>query len=78
MGHWELTDAQIAKFREFLLRGGFFMCDDFHASNEWEVFVYTMQKVFPDRHIVDIPNNDAIFHTVFDLEGVIRCRECST
>ena len=24
-GHWELTPAQIVKFREFLLRGGFFM-----------------------------------------------------
>jgi len=67
-GHWELTDAQIVKFREFLLRGGFFMCDDFHAANEWEVFLFTMQKVFPDRPIVDIPDKDAIFHTVFDLD----------
>src|SRR5881397_2609485 len=25
VGHWELTDAQIVKFREYLLRGGFFM-----------------------------------------------------
>jgi hypothetical protein len=68
VGHWELTDPQIRKFREFLLRGGFFMCDDFHAINEWEVFVYTMEKVFPDRKIVDIPDNDPIFHTVFDLD----------
>ena len=68
VGHWELTDAQIDKFREYLLRGGFFMCDDFHGANEWEVFMYTMQKVFPDRPIVDIPDNDPIFHTVFDLD----------
>jgi hypothetical protein len=68
VGHWELTDAQIVKFREFLMRGGFFMCDDFHAANEWEVFVYSMQKVFPNRPIVDIPDKDAIFHTVFDLD----------
>jgi len=68
VGHWQLTDSQIAKFREFLLRGGFFMCDDFHASNEWEIFIYTMNKVFPDRKIVDIPDKDAIFHTVFDLD----------
>ena len=32
VGHWELTDAQAAKLREFLLRGGFFMCDDFHGT----------------------------------------------
>ena len=68
VGHWELTDSQIAKFREFLMRGGFFMCDDFHAANEWEVFIYTMHKVFPNRPIVDIPDKDAIFHTVFDLD----------
>jgi hypothetical protein len=68
VGHWELTDAQIAKFREFLLRGGFFMCDDFHGTTEWSVFVHTMKKVFPDREIVDIPNDDPIFHTVFDLD----------
>jgi hypothetical protein len=68
VGHWELTDSQIAKFREFLLRGGFFMCDDFHANTEWEVFLNTMQKVFPDKPIVDIENKDAIFHTVFDLD----------
>ena len=30
------------------------MCDDFHGADEWEVFMDTMQKVFPDRPIVDI------------------------
>jgi hypothetical protein len=67
-GHWELTPPQVAKFREWLLRGGFFMCDDFHGADEWEVFVETMQRVFPDRQIVDIDNKDGIFHSVFDLD----------
>jgi hypothetical protein len=26
-----------------------------------------MQKVFPDRPIVDIPSSDPIFHTIYDL-----------
>jgi hypothetical protein len=68
VGHWELTDPQIAKFREFLLRGGSFMCDDFHGGVEWDVFVHTMRKVFPERPIVDLDNDDPIFHTVFDLD----------
>jgi hypothetical protein len=68
VGHWELTDAQVAKLREFLLRGGFFMCDDFHGTDEWNVFVYSMKKVFPDRPIVDLENSNPIFHTVFDLD----------
>jgi hypothetical protein len=44
------------------------MCDDFHGTNEWEVFQYTMQKVLPGKQIVDIPDSDPIFHTVFDLD----------
>ena len=67
VGHWELTDSQIAKFREYLLRGGFFMCDDFHGTDEWTVFMMTMRKVFPDRQVVDLPDDDPIFHGVFDL-----------
>ena len=68
VGHWDLTDAQAAKMREFLLRGGFFMCDDFHGTHEWEVFTASMKRVFPDRPIVEIDNKDSIFHTVYDLD----------
>jgi hypothetical protein len=49
VGHWSLTDAECAKMREYLLRGGFFMCDDFHGSGEWNVFLESIQRVFPDR-----------------------------
>jgi len=68
VGHWQLTDAQVKSFREYLDRGGFFMCDDFHGTAEWAIFAESMQKVFPDRQIVDIPKDDPIFHTVYDLD----------
>ncbi len=68
VGHWNLTDAQAKAMREYLDRGGFFMCDDFHGTEEWAVFVNSMQRVFPDRPIVDIPHDDPIFHTVYDLD----------
>jgi hypothetical protein len=68
VGHWNLTDAQVKSFREFLDRGGFFMCDDFHGVQEWAVFIHSMNRVFPDRQIVDIPNDDPIFHNVYDLD----------
>src|SRR6185436_6675523 len=48
VGHWQLTDAQAKGLREYLLRGGFFMCDDFHGSFEWEAFMQSMRRVFPD------------------------------
>ena len=67
-GHWDLTDDQAKTLREYLLRGGFFWCDDFHGAIEWEVFAAGMKKVFPDRTIVDIDSRDAIFHTIYDLD----------
>lgn len=68
VGHWNLTDQQAAAMREYLLRGGFFMCDDFWGEGEWQVFLASMKRVFPDRNIVDLPNDAAIFHTVYDLD----------
>lgn len=67
VGHWMLPDEQAKQLREYLLRGGFLMVDDFHGTQEWEMFVRSMAKVFPDRPVVDIPNSDAIFHTLYDL-----------
>jgi hypothetical protein len=67
VGQWELTDAQAAKLREYLLRGGFLMVDDFHGTREWTIFVESMRRVFPDRPIVDLPDDDPIFHTFWDL-----------
>jgi hypothetical protein len=69
VGHWNLTDAQAKVLREYLLRGGFFMCDDFHGTEEWEVFSASMSRVFPDRPIVEIETADAIFHTLYDLDN---------
>ena len=68
VGHWQLTEPQVKKMRDFLDRGGFFMCDDFHGTREWEVFIQTMKRVYPDRQIVDIPNSDSIFHSIYDLD----------
>jgi hypothetical protein len=68
VGHWNLTDNQAKILREYLLRGGFFMCDDFHGDEEWDVFTASMKRVFPDRPIVEIQNSDQIFHSLYDLD----------
>jgi Domain of unknown function (DUF4159) len=69
VGEWGLTDTQAKKLRDYLLRGGFFFADDFHGTLEGRVFEQAMKKVFPDRPIVDIEDDDAIFHTVYDLDA---------
>jgi len=67
VGEWGLTPAEGKVLRDYLLRGGFFMADDLHGTYEWSVFERSMQLVFPDRQIVDLPDADAYFHVVYDL-----------
>jgi hypothetical protein len=66
-GAMDLTDSQVAKLREYLLRGGFVVCDSFFGSREWAPFEETMKRVFPDRPILELADDNPIFHTVYDL-----------
>ena len=72
VGEWGLTDEQGQELREYCERGGFFMADDFHGDAEYYEFESRMKKAFPKRAIEDIPDDDAIFHTVYDLKDKIQ------
>jgi Domain of unknown function (DUF4159) len=67
-GFWELTDPQVAKLRDYLMRGGFLIADSFFGTNEWEGFIDGMRRVFPDREIIDLPDDHPLLHTVYDLD----------
>ena len=72
VGHWQLSDYDAERLREYLLRGGFLMVDDFHGSQEWIVFTDSMNRVFPDRPIVDIEDSHEILHVVYDVDERIQ------
>jgi len=72
VGEWTLTDAQAKVLRDYLLRGGFFLADDFHGTVEWGVFEEVMHRVFPDRQIEDIAEGDPMFHVLYDLKDRIQ------
>ncbi|MBK6674736.1 MAG: DUF4159 domain-containing protein [Proteobacteria bacterium] len=68
-GYWDLDDDMVAKLREYLLRGGFLFVDSFYGDSQWEGFSEGMRRIFPDRSIVDLPDDHEIFHVVYDLDG---------
>lgn len=68
VGRWVLNDKQAAHLRDYLLRGGFLMVDDFHGTYEWSVFLDSLQRIFPDRQIVELENSNQIFHVIYDLD----------
>ncbi len=67
-GFWDLTDEQVTKLRDYLLRGGFLIADSFFGTSEWEGFIEGMRRVFPDRDIIDLPDDHPLLHTVYDLD----------
>ena len=64
---WTFTEPEAKLLREYLLKGGFLMVDDFHGATDWENFMRGMLMVFPDRPIEDLNDKDEIFHVLYDL-----------
>jgi len=72
VGEWGLNDRQGQELREYLLRGGFFMADDFHGNAEWDQFESRIRKALPEFPIREIADDDPAFHTVYDLNERIQ------
>jgi len=66
-GWWGLSDAETARLREYLLRGGFLVTDDMWGADAWEVFRGTMDRVFPNRPITDIVETEPVMHVLYDI-----------
>ncbi len=69
-GWWDLSDAEVACLREYLLRGGYLVVDDFWGPDptQWEVFRRTMERVLPGRPITDIALSDSVMHVLYSIE----------
>ena len=67
-GYWDLSDAETARLREYLLRGGFLVVDDFWGPEEWEWFRQTMDRVLPNKPIIDIAESDTVMHVLYDIQ----------
>ncbi len=67
VANWTFTDAQAKRLREYLLKGGFLMVDDFHGTADRDRFMAGMRQVLPDRPVEDLSDDDEIFHVLYDL-----------
>ena len=45
---WTFSDEQASRLRDYLLKGGFLMVDDFHGTQDWESFLRGMRMVLPE------------------------------
>ncbi len=66
-GYLVFSDEEVLRLREFLMRGGTYMADDFHGEAEWNHFEQQIMRVLPGHQIIELPLEHAVFHTVFDI-----------
>jgi hypothetical protein len=68
----ELTDPEVAGLRDYLLAGGFLFVDDFWGSAEWAAFERQIRRVFPELPIEDLPSDDPVFRTYYDIARIYQ------
>ena len=68
VGRWTLSQEESDRLREYLMRGGFLVVDDFHGEWEWRYFLETIRRALPEYPIVDIPDDDPLLHVLYDLD----------
>jgi hypothetical protein len=71
-GYMELSTEDAAALREYLMRGGFLMLDDFWGEYEWENVQEQMRKVFPEYSIRELPLDHPLFHCYYDIDEVVQ------
>jgi hypothetical protein len=68
VGQWYLDEDEAKLLREYLDRGGFLMVDDFWGEYEWDIFLASMHRVFPDRRIQELGEDHELLHVLYDLD----------
>jgi hypothetical protein len=69
-GYWTLTDTEARAFRDYLLKGGFAVFEDFDGPAQWANFEAQMRRVLPEGRWARIPEGDRIFDAFFRIENV--------
>jgi len=65
----DFSPREQENMREYLLRGGFLLIDDFWGTRQWDSFYRAFTEVFPDREIIELQPDHEIFHSYYDIDG---------
>lgn len=70
VGTMRLTDDEVVRLREYLLKGGFLYVDDFWGEWAWDQWVEEIRRVLPagEYPIADLSPAHALFRAMFEIE----------
>jgi len=67
-GQWRLSSQEIARLREYVMRGGFLVIDDFHGGFDWQNMSQVMHRAFPEWPIEQLPEEHELMDVLYDLD----------
>lgn len=67
VGTLQFDAAEVARLREYLLKGGFLWVDDFWGTPAWQQWSSEIRRVLPEFQVVDVPADHPIRHSMYDI-----------
>ena len=68
-GFWRPSDAEALGLRNYLLKGGFIIFDDF-ARSDWFNFEAQMRRVLPDLRPIRLTAEDKVFDAFYRIQNL--------
>ena len=68
-GFWYPSDEEVVGLRNYLLKGGFLIADDFNGP-DWFNFEAQMKRVIPGAQFVQLDESHRIFDSFFRIESL--------
>jgi hypothetical protein len=68
-GYWLPNDKEIAGLRNYILKGGFIIVDDFEGRH-WLNFESQIHKAFPEYRLIPVPANHPIFDSFYRISSL--------
>jgi hypothetical protein len=68
-GYWRLTDPEAGRLREYLLKGGFLIFNDFELE-QWDNFEAQTRRVFPGARWIKLTGAHPVFGSFFRIENI--------
>jgi hypothetical protein len=68
-GFWTMSDEQVPRLREYVLKGGFLIFDDFERE-QWANLEQQLQRALPEYRPIQIDVSHPIFHSFFEMESI--------
>ncbi|HXG66355.1 MAG TPA: DUF4159 domain-containing protein [Blastocatellia bacterium] len=67
-GYMRLSEGEIKGMREYLLRGGFLLVDDFRGYPHLQNFLYHMKQALPEYEVKELDISHPIFNCFFSIK----------